>query len=53
MATEALLRSMLFSISRAKSLKEAQAVVRAACSKEDIDAVEQELAKLAEDERIR
>ena len=47
--TEAILRSVLFNIKRAKNLKEAEAAVRAMCSKEDIDSVEQELAKLKEE----
>ena len=44
--TEAILRSVLFSIKRASSLAEAEAAVRAMCSKEDIDSVEQEISKL-------
>jgi len=46
--TEAILRSVLFNIKRAKTLKEAEAAVRAMCSKEDIDSVEQEISKLEE-----
>lgn len=44
--TEAILRLILFSIKRASSLEEVEAAVRAMCSKEDIDSVEQEIAKL-------
>ena len=44
--TEAILRAVLFNIKRASSLEEAEAIIRAMCSKEDIDAVEQEIAKL-------
>ncbi|MCL2851854.1 MAG: hypothetical protein FWE20_02295 [Defluviitaleaceae bacterium] len=44
--TEAILRAVLFSIKRASTLGEAEAAVRAMCSKEDIDSVEQEIAKL-------
>ena len=44
--TEAILRAVLFGIKRASTLEEAEAVVRAMCSKEDIDSVKQEIAKL-------
>ena len=44
--TEAILRAILFSIKRASTLEEAEAAVRAMCSKEDVDSVEQEIAKL-------
>jgi hypothetical protein len=46
--TEAILRAVLFNVRRAKTLAEAEAIIRAMCSKEDIDRVEQEIAKLKE-----
>ena len=46
--TEAILRAVLFNIKRSTTLGEAEAVVRAMCSKEDIDAVEQEIAKISQ-----
>ena len=46
--TEIISRSVLFNIRRAKTLKEAEAAVRAMCSKENADSVEQEIARLTE-----
>jgi hypothetical protein len=46
--TEALLRTLLFNVRRSKTLAEAEAVIRAACTKDDIDSVEQEIARLKE-----
>jgi len=44
--TAAILRAVLFNIKRSSTLEEAEAAVRAMCDKEDIDSVEQEIAKL-------
>jgi hypothetical protein len=48
--TTALLRTILFQVKKAKTLKEAEHAVKVMCSKDDIAAVEKELAELNESE---
>jgi hypothetical protein len=46
METDAILRSILYQLKRAKTLKEAQHAVQAMCTKDMIAAVEQEILAL-------
>ncbi|MCL2054572.1 MAG: hypothetical protein FWG90_09120 [Oscillospiraceae bacterium] len=46
METTTLLRSILYQLKKAKNLKEAISAVSVMCSKDDIAAVEKELAEL-------
>jgi hypothetical protein len=48
--TSALLRTILFQVKKAKSLKEAEHAIKVMCSKDDIAAVEKELSELNEKE---
>jgi len=49
--TEAILRSVLFSLERAKSLTEAKHAVMAMCSKEDIAVVREQIIALEKEEK--
>ena len=48
--TSVILRAILLHAKKAKTLKEVQKAVEAMCSKEDIDAVNQSLLELMDDE---
>ena len=50
METSVILRAILLQTKKAKSVKEIQKAIEAMCSKEDIDAVNQSLLELYEDE---
>ena len=50
METSVILRAILLQVKKAKSVKEIQKAVEALCQKEDIDAVNQSLKELLEDE---
>ena len=49
--TEALLRGILFNAKRAKSVEEITSHIEAMCSKEDVDSVDTQIAKLREAEK--
>ena len=47
--TSVILRSILLHVKKAKSIKEVEKIIEAMCEKEDIDAVNQSLREMEED----